>query len=256
MTSAPLWTFDELAMATGGTLTGVGEGASRAASGINFDSRALQPGDIFLALKGARDGHDFVAQAFQSGAAIAVTRRPIEGGPCLLVPDVQTALEDMADLFRVLMADNRELVPLANEIALSRQYLALEKLRLDERLIITWAIDDMPPDALIPPLVLQPLLENAVYHGIEPMPNGGEIVVNIYTGRREVHIVLSNPFPSQGGHHSGNKMALTNIRERLALHFDAEAMLTSRVTGKGAARSYEVHIVIPYQSHTRKQEPA
>jgi len=168
----------------------------------------------------------------------------------------EAALEDMADLFRVLMADNRELVPLANEIALSRQYLALEKLRLDERLIVTWTIDDMPPDALIPPLVLQPLLENAVYHGIEPMPNGGEIVVNIYTGRREVHIVLSNPFTSQGGHHSGNKMALTNIRERLALHFDAEAMLTSRVTGKGAARSYEVHIVIPYQSHTRKQEPA
>ena len=96
MTSAPLWTFDELAKAAGGTLTGVGEGASRAASGINFDSRALQPGDIFLALKGARDGHDFVAQAFQSGAAIAVTRRPIEGGPCLLVPDVQAALEDMA----------------------------------------------------------------------------------------------------------------------------------------------------------------
>ncbi|ESQ92435.1 UDP-N-acetylmuramoyl-tripeptide--D-alanyl-D-alanine ligase [Asticcacaulis benevestitus] len=96
MKPTPLWTFDELAKATGGTLTGVGEGASGAASGINFDSRALQPGDIFLALKGVRDGHDFVAQAFQSGAAIAVTRRPIEGGPCLLVPDVQKALEHMA----------------------------------------------------------------------------------------------------------------------------------------------------------------
>ena len=96
MTSTPLWTFDELAKATGGTLTVVGEGSSRTASGINFDSRALQPGDVFLALKDVRDGHDFVAQAFQSGAAIAVTRRPIEGGPCLLVPDVQTALEDMA----------------------------------------------------------------------------------------------------------------------------------------------------------------
>jgi UDP-N-acetylmuramoyl-tripeptide--D-alanyl-D-alanine ligase len=96
MAEIPLWTFDELAKATGGTLTGVGEGGSRAATGVNFDSRALQPGDVFLALKGVRDGHDFVPQAFQSGAAIAVTRRPIEGGPCLLVPDVQTALEDMA----------------------------------------------------------------------------------------------------------------------------------------------------------------
>ena len=96
MADIPLWTFEELAKATGGTLTGVGEGASRQATGVNFDSRALQPGDVFLALKGVRDGHDFVPQAFQSGAAIAVTRRPIEGGPCLLVPDVQTALEDMA----------------------------------------------------------------------------------------------------------------------------------------------------------------
>ena len=92
----PLWTFDELVAATGGTLAGVMQGASHSASGINFDSRALAAGDIFLALQGARDGHDFVAQAFASGAALAVTRRPIEGGPCLLVPDVQKALEDIA----------------------------------------------------------------------------------------------------------------------------------------------------------------
>jgi two-component system sensor histidine kinase AlgZ len=158
----------------------------------------------------------------------------------------QTALEDMADLFRVLMADNRDLVPLAKEIALSRQYLALEKLRLEERLNIIWEIDNMPPDALIPPLVLQPLLENAVYHGIEPMPEGGEITIKIFTGRREVHLVMSNPYIAQGGHHNGNKMALTNIRERLALHFDAEAALTSKINGN----KYEVHIVIPYHPHT------
>lgn len=90
----PLWTFDELAQATGGTLTGVGPVTT--ASGITFDSRGISPGDIFLALKGVRDGHDFVPQAFASGAAIAITRRPIEGGPCLLVPDVQKALEDLA----------------------------------------------------------------------------------------------------------------------------------------------------------------
>ncbi len=96
--TSPLWTFDELVKATGGTLTGTGEAAS--ATGINFDSRALQPGDIFLALKGVRDGHDFVPQAFQSGAVLAVTRRPIDGGPCLLVPDVQKALEDMAAFAR------------------------------------------------------------------------------------------------------------------------------------------------------------
>ncbi|HYD34116.1 MAG TPA: histidine kinase, partial [Methylophilaceae bacterium] len=154
----------------------------------------------------------------------------------------ETALEDMADLFRVLMADNRDLVPLAQEIALCRQYLALEKLRLDDRLNIQWQIDNMPPDALIPPLVLQPLLENAVYHGIEPMPDGGEITINIHSNRDQVHLILSNPYHPQRDRTSGNKMALTNIQERLALHFDAEASMTSRQD----RHRYEVHIVIPY----------
>ena len=94
MTSA-LWTFDELAQATGGTFTGL-QGQGGEATGITFDSRQVAKGDIFLALKGVRDGHDFVPMAFQSGAVVAITRRPVEGGPCLLVPDVQKALEDLA----------------------------------------------------------------------------------------------------------------------------------------------------------------
>src|SRR5450830_1332505 len=153
----------------------------------------------------------------------------------------ETALEDMADLFRVLMADNRDLVPLADEISLSRQYLSLEKLRLDERLTIIWQIDSMPPDALIPPLVLQPLLENAVYHGIEPLAAGGEIIIKIYTKRNEVHIVLSNPYNTQNIHHNGNKMALKNIKERLTLHFDLEASLKSSQSNN----EYQVHITLP-----------
>lgn len=157
----------------------------------------------------------------------------------------ETALEDMADLFRVLMADNRDLVPLAQEIALCRQYLALEKLRLDERLMIQWQIDDMPPDALIPPLVLQPLLENAVYHGIEPLAAGGTITIRIYTKRNEVHVVLKNPYSGQNNHLNGNKMALKNIKERLTLHFDLEASLKS----KQADGEYQVHISLP---HTTK----
>ncbi|HEY0268334.1 MAG TPA: histidine kinase [Methyloradius sp.] len=162
----------------------------------------------------------------------------------------ETALEDLADLFRVLMADNRDLVPLADEISLSRQYLSLEKLRLDERLNIAWQIENMPPDALIPPLVLQPLLENAVYHGIEPMPAGGEITIKIYTHRDEVHLILSNPFSKQASPHNGNKMALSNIKERLSLHFDAEAVLTSQVLGQNSQdQHYEVHIVIPYKKN-------
>ena len=151
-------------------------------------------------------------------------------------------LEDMADLFRVLMADNRDLAPLENEVELCRQYLALEKLRLGARLHIDWHVDNMPKDALMPPLVLQPLLENAVYHGIEPSIEPGVVSVNIYHVRDQVHMVLRNPYRKDGSHHVGNKMALGNIRERLALHFDAEASLQARV----GDTEYEVHITIPY----------
>lgn len=156
----------------------------------------------------------------------------------------ETALEDLADLFRVLMADNRQLVPLDSEMALCRQYLALEKLRLGERLQLAWYVDKMPLDALIPPLVLQPLLENAVYHGIEPSETGGEITINIYRSGNQVHLQLSNPYDAAGNNHHGNRMALGNIRERLALHFDAEARLLIKSTEK----QYQVHIVIPYRT--------
>jgi two-component system, LytTR family, sensor histidine kinase AlgZ len=159
----------------------------------------------------------------------------------------EAALEDLADLFRVLMRDNRQLAPLGDEIDLCRQYLDLEKLRLGERLKVEWHLDRMPRDALVPPLVLQPLLENAVYHGIEPSSTPGVIAINIFLRRGEVHAVLRNPYKFSGNHHAGNKMAMDNIRERLALHFDAEASLETR-TGKD---SYEVHIRMPYRATTR-----
>jgi two-component system sensor histidine kinase AlgZ len=155
----------------------------------------------------------------------------------------ERALEDMADLFRVLMADNRQLTPLARELELCREYLNLEKLRLGERLQVEWHVDNMPHDALVPPLVLQPLLENAVYHGIEPRLTPGTVSINIYRSREQVHLVLRNPYEHDGNHHAGNKMALANIRERLALHFDAEASLNTNVTDS----AYQVHIIMPYQ---------
>jgi len=152
------------------------------------------------------------------------------------------ALEDMADLFRVLMADNRELTPITREIGLCRQYLALEQLRLGDRLRVEWDTAGLPADALIPPLVLQPLLENAVYHGIEPSSAPGVIALRISHDRDRVYIVLRNPYRPDGERHAGNRMALANIRERLALHFDVEASLKADIT----ADSYEVRIVIPY----------
>ena len=157
----------------------------------------------------------------------------------------EVALEDMAELFRVLMRDNRDLTPLEDEVELCRQYLDLEQLRLGDRLTVDWNVKSMPADALVPPLMLQPLLENAVYHGIEPSSTPGTVSINLFLSRGEVHAILKNPYRTAGGnHHSGNKMALANVRERLALHFDAEASLESRVTKD----AYEVHIRIPYRT--------
>ena len=154
----------------------------------------------------------------------------------------EIALEDLAELFRVLMQDNRQLGPLPREITLCRQYLDLEQLRLGERLRVEWHVENMPADALVPPLVLQPVIENAVYHGIEPAIEPGTLSIGVYRKGNELHAVVKNPVRKQGRHHSGNRMAIANIRERLALHFDAEASLTNTVTES----TYHVHIVMPY----------
>jgi two-component system sensor histidine kinase AlgZ len=152
------------------------------------------------------------------------------------------ALEDLSDLFRALMSDTRQLAPLADEIALTKAYLNLEELRLGERLKVAWYIDKMPADALIPPLIIQPLVENAVYHGVEPNREAGEISLNIYRSQDMVHIVIRNPYAEAGRHHAGNKIAMANIRERLSLHFDLDATLKSELLGA----VYQVHITLPY----------
>ncbi|MBB5017732.1 two-component system sensor histidine kinase AlgZ [Chitinivorax tropicus] len=156
----------------------------------------------------------------------------------------ERALEDLADLFRVVMADNNQLSSLKRELELASNYLAIEQLRLGERLQLEWHIEKAPLQAKIPPLVIQPLLENAVYHGIEPCETPGIISINAYRSRNEVHLDIRNPFsPDDGKHHAGNKMAMGNIRERLALFFDAEASLTTTV----GSNYYQVHIVLPYR---------
>jgi len=174
----------------------------------------------------------------------------------------ETALESMADLFRIAMLDTQDLVPIHREIQLSKQYVALEQLRMGERLNVIWQVQDVPDDALIPPLLLQPLLENAMYHGIEPLPKGGSINILLRRSGDELQIKVENPCAPQSTRqrtgdstgsyelmklaqqklHPGNKMALLNIRERLALLFDAEARYNVE-TGKDF---YRVEIVLPY----------
>jgi two-component system sensor histidine kinase AlgZ len=172
----------------------------------------------------------------------------------------ERALEDLADLFRTLMADARRFVRLADEITLLERYAAIEQLRLGERLRITWELDAAPSDALLPPLVLQPLLENAVYHGVEPSTGNADVLVRIERrGNQVVARIENSRVAEQGaaageepGRRGGNRMALENIRERLALFFDAEARLETALS----ADRYGVEITIPYRSEPRAQARA
>ncbi|MBC7780559.1 MAG: histidine kinase [Proteobacteria bacterium] len=157
-------------------------------------------------------------------------------------------LEDLADLFRALMADSRALSTFASEVELARQYLAIEQVRLGDRLRVEWDVDQMPGEARLPALVLQPLLENAVYHGIEPSIAPGTVTVRIFRVGNEVHAILSNPLPASGDRRHGNRIAVDNIRERLQLFFDAEArMRTRQLDGR-----YEVTIRVPYTNTDRR----
>lgn len=140
----------------------------------------------------------------------------------------ETALEELAELFRALMRDNRELTLLSEEIALARKYIDIERLRLGERLQVIWTVDACPPDALAPPLLLQPLLENAVYHGIEPLSEPGEIHVGINNTSDGVRIEIDNPVTANREPRPGNHMAMENLRERLMLFYDLEARLETR----------------------------
>jgi two-component system sensor histidine kinase AlgZ len=134
-------------------------------------------------------------------------------------------------------------VRLSDEIALLERYAALEELRLGERLRIVWELDSAPLDAMLPPLILQPLLENAVYHGVEPGTGPGEVLVRIQRTGARVRASIENPYLEEQIARAGNRMALDNIRERLALFFDAEAHLRTQVTDG----RYLVEIELPYR---------
>jgi two-component system sensor histidine kinase AlgZ len=145
------------------------------------------------------------------------------------------------------MRDPGELVSLADEIELGKQYLELERLRLGDRLNVDWQIDDVALDLPIPPLMLQPLLENAVYHGIEPTPEGGTVRIAIGQRGDELRIVIANPTTGQIQNAAGNRMALANIRERLALYYDLEARLDS----ESLNHHHEVRISLPWRKKAR-----
>jgi two-component system sensor histidine kinase AlgZ len=149
-------------------------------------------------------------------------------------------LEDLAELFRVAISDSREAVTLDEEVELAQRYLAIEQIRFGSRLKVTWDLDPAAGVARVPPLLLQPLVENAVRHGVEPGDAGGTIRVRtrVRLGRAEVSIANSVPSePSQ----PGSGMAIRNVRERLRLMHDVAAQFDAR----RERDVFRVQIVVP-----------
>jgi two-component system sensor histidine kinase AlgZ len=140
----------------------------------------------------------------------------------------EEAIEDLADLFRASLADAAEQVTIAEEIEIARVYERIEALRLGERLAVEWRVADLPPQAEMPSLSLQPLLENAIYHGIETLPGGGTVsIIGRRHGDDRLEIEIANPLPPTGtpARLAGNRMALVNIRERFRLLWGERAVV-------------------------------
>jgi two-component system sensor histidine kinase AlgZ len=163
----------------------------------------------------------------------------------------EATLEDLADLFRVLMRDARDIISLEDEIRLCRQYLSIEKIRLGERLQVQWKTkginDSVLRRAQIPALLLQPLLENAVHYGVELIREPVQIQIHIIRSMDRIEIIIRNPTvrldSNDSAANDGNHMALQNIRERLALLYDVEAQLTTMET----PGFFEVRLRFPYR---------
>jgi two-component system sensor histidine kinase AlgZ len=139
----------------------------------------------------------------------------------------EQAVQDLADLFRASLSDKRDVITLAEELDVARTYQRMEQLRLGERLQVQWNTDALPTNALVPGLMLQPLLENAIYHGIEPRAEGGTVTITGEVSGDLVTLVVRNPLDPAPGLREGNRLALANIRERLSLMYGERALMKS-----------------------------
>ncbi len=159
----------------------------------------------------------------------------------------EEAVEDLSDLLRANLGGSGDRTTLKEELEVAAIYQRIEKLRLGDRLKVRWNVDELPMRALIPSLVIQPLLENAIYHGIELLPDGGEVTV---TGKRDdkyLEMTISNPVAEgEKRARSGNKMALANIRQRFELAYGHRAM----VEVEDEKDSYAVKLRFPHDERT------
>ncbi len=161
----------------------------------------------------------------------------------------EQAVQDLADLFRASLSDQRETITLEEELDVARTYQRIEELRLGPRLHVSWNVDRLPRDARVPGLLLQPLLENAIYHGIEPRPEGGTVSIVGELAGDLITIVVRNPVDERQSEREGNRLALANIRERLALLYGELALVK-------AGRFEQEYIVTVRFPHVTSREKA
>jgi two-component system sensor histidine kinase AlgZ len=157
----------------------------------------------------------------------------------------EEAVEDLADLFRATLRDSHSPLRLKEELELTRIYQRIEALRLGERLAVKWDVGALPMRAFVPGLTVQPLLENAIYHGIEPLERGGTVTISGRVVGGEVELVVSNPVAAEsaaGEPRAGNRLALDNIRQRLDLAYGGRGSLEVEQT----PGRYRVTVRFPY----------
>ncbi|MBP6778483.1 MAG: sensor histidine kinase, partial [Piscinibacter sp.] len=142
------------------------------------------------------------------------------------------------------LADTDAAVTLGSEVELAQRYLAIEQIRFGERLRVTWELDPAAAPARVPPLLLQPLVENAVRHGVEPAPDGGQIRVRTRVRRGQVVLSIDNSLHHHAPSRPGAGMALRNVRERLHLMHDVAGHFEARADGD----VFRVRIELPLES--------
>jgi len=206
-------------------------------SGLIWRARARGPAAVAARLKElqSRIRPHFLFNTL-NGAIALVRKEPAKA---------ETLLEDLSELFRYALVELGETATLGQEIELARRYLDIEQVRFSERMRVQWELDERANDALVPPLLLQPLVENAVKHGIEPSSTGGKLRVSTERRGTRVRLVITNTLPATGNGttSNGHGIALANVRDRLHLLHDVDCSFTAHEhKDKGV---YQVRIVLP-----------
>ncbi|WP_176256662.1 sensor histidine kinase [Derxia lacustris] len=223
-------------------ISGFGLAAVMIAWTIELRARAVSPAlaDARLQALQARIRPHFLFNSLNAAMSLVRIDPPL----------AERVLGDLAELFRASMGDARALLPLADEVRLAQQYVDIEQVRIGDRLTVEWDLARMPGDYPVPALLLQPLLENAVHHGIEPAEQPGQVRVRITGVGRELIIVVENTYDPVIRRRPGNRLALANIRERLSLLYDLEARL--RIGGDG--KLWRVSITLPFNPEDGDQD--